>query len=124
MAIASGSSKPSKLRRFTFAGIALMAVLAAVLAFGQARALSDDDWMVLASAGPTDWRTSAGEGSWQTLESNKRVPDSAQIRTGSTGRAVVARGLDRIEVHPSSTVVVTARNSGNGTMEILSLIHI
>ncbi|WP_299620938.1 FecR domain-containing protein [Pelagibius sp.] len=81
-------------------------------------AVSGSDWTVLATQGEAKWREDAGQGTWRHLTRNARLPDGSEIRTGSDGRAVVAKGLDRIEIRAESTLVVAARVTARGATEV------
>jgi hypothetical protein len=119
MPLATGFSRSTTPRRLAvFPGL-ILAALAAVILFGPTRAASDADWQVLAVAGHAEWRGSEVRiGGWQNLEVHGRVPDGAEIRTGGDGNAVVAKGLDRIEIRPGTSLVVAARQSSKGALEI------
>jgi hypothetical protein len=96
----------------------LCAVTVAFVLFGAGRAASNADWLVLAVAGEAEWRDVPGQGDWQALQAKGHVPDGAEIRTGSDGNAVVAQGLDRVEIRSGTALVVAARASGRDRMEI------
>jgi len=98
------------------AAILLCALLAAT-ALRPTTALSGGKWTVLARSGEVLWRSEAGGGDWRALEAGARLPDGSEIRTGADGSAVVARGLDRIELRASTSVVVAARVTGAGVTE-------
>ena len=119
MALTSGLSTVATTRRFAAFAVLFFAFMTAVVVLGPSRAVSNADWSVLAASGDAQWRGAEVKiGGWQDLEANGRVPDGAQIRTGNDGTAVVARGLDRIEVRPGTALVVAARHSSNQALEI------
>jgi hypothetical protein len=105
-------------RRSAVAFVLFIAFMAALVVLGPTRAVSNADWMVLAASGDAEWRESAGTGAWLGLQTNGRLPDGAEVRTGASGTAVVARGLDRIEIRPGTSLVVAARGSTNAALEI------
>jgi len=105
-------------RRSAIAFVLFIAFMAVLVVLGPTRAVSNADWMVLAASGDAEWRESAGTGAWLGLQTNGRLPDGAELRTGSSGTAVVARGLDRIEIRPGTSLVVAARGSTNAALEI------
>ena len=105
-------------RRSAVAVVLFIAFMAVLVVLGPTRAVSNADWMVLAASGDAEWRESAGTGAWLGLQTNGRLPDGAEVRTGASGTAVVARGLDRIEIRPGTSLVVAARGSTNAALEI------
>ncbi len=98
-------------------GVIIVAVVAAVILRPHV-ASSSAEWSVLAASGKAEWRATAGNGDWAKLTLDSRVPDGAELRTGGTGTAVVAKGLDRIELRANTSLVVAARQSTFGKMEI------
>ena len=98
-------------------GVLLFAFAVAALVRPES-AVSGSDWTVLATQGEAKWRERAGQGNWRHLTRNARLPDGAEIRTGSDGGAVVAKGLDRIEIRADSTLVVAARVTADGATEV------
>jgi hypothetical protein len=118
MLLANGFLRSTTPRRLAVLPGLILAVLAAVILFGPTRAASNADWQVLAVAGHAEWRQGTDGGAWQGLQVNGHLPDGAEIRTGSDGNAVVAKGLDRIEIRPGTSLVVAARQSSKGALEI------
>ena len=99
------------------AGVLLFAFAVAALVRPE-QAVSGSDWTVLATQGEVKWRETAGQGNWRHLMRNARLPDGAEIRSGSDGGAVVAKGLDRIEIRADSILVVAARVTARGATEV------
>lgn len=119
MVLTHGLARSAPVRRLAAFSFFAMAVLATVILAGANRAVSNADWQVLAVSGDVEWRGAGTTiGGWQDLEANGHVPDGAEIRTGGNGNAVVAKGLDRIEIRPGTELVVAARMSPQGALEI------
>lgn len=119
MVLTNGLARSAPVRRLAAFSIFALAVLAALIVFGANRAVSNADWQVLAVSGEVEWRGPGTTiGGWQDVEANGHLPDGAEIRTGGNGNAVVAKGLDRIEIRPATELVVAARQSPKGALEI------
>ena len=117
MALSSMSWASLRRQIVILAGVLLLAFAVAALIRPEP-AVSGSDWTVLATQGEAKWREAAGQGTWRHLTRNARLPDGAEIRTGGDGGAVVAKGLDRVEIRADSTLVVAARVTAHGATEV------
>ena len=103
---------------FLMVGLLVAALLLAA-ALRPAPAVSSAGWDVLAASGEVEWRgPDVRIGGWQAVRTADSIPDGSELRTGNDGSAIVAKGLDRIELSPNTEMVVAARASSSGQMEI------
>ena len=80
MALISRFASVTSVRKFASVSTLLFGFMAALFLLGPSSATSNNDWMVLATAGDVDWRgPGVTIGGWEDLEANGRVPDGAEI---------------------------------------------
>ncbi|MBB3545317.1 MULTISPECIES: FecR domain-containing protein [unclassified Rhizobium] len=66
---------------------------------------ANDDWRVAKAT--KEVRYSLGDAKWIDLHAGDVLPNHASITTGTRGRALLVRGVERIEFQPNTTASIT-----------------
>lgn len=66
---------------------------------------ANDDWRVAKAT--KEVRYSLGDAKWIDLHAGDVLPNHASVTTGTRGRALLVRGVERIEFQPNTTASIT-----------------